>query len=62
MADNWKDNFIKLVNKINIKKGWSSDDMNPFFYQVQLLDMTNAKSLREYKQQQKMKARQNDRY
>ena len=45
MGDNWKDDFIKFVNKMSKKKGWSSDDSNPFF----------AKSLREYKQQQKKK-------
>ena len=53
---NWKDDFIKFVNKMSKKKGWSSDDSNPFFYQVHFLNMTNAKSLREYKKQQKQKA------
>ena len=59
---NWKDDFIKFVNKMSKKKGWSSDDSNPFFYQVHFLNMTNAKSLREYKQQQKKKVRHHDKY
>ena len=49
--DTWKDKFVKLINKINKKRGWSSDDMNPFFYQINLLNFSNAKTLREYKQQ-----------
>tara|TARA_S200002703_G_scaffold154229_1_gene156684 strand:+ start:560 stop:730 length:171 start_codon:yes stop_codon:yes gene_type:complete len=53
----WKDNFIKFVNKLSKKKGWKCDDMNPYFYQIDLLRFSNAKSLREYKQQQKMKVR-----
>mgnify|MGYP003136167366 CR=1 FL=1 len=52
---NWKDKLINLINKISKKKGWSSNDSNPFFYQIHFLNMTNAKSLREYKQQQKQK-------
>jgi len=31
--------------------------MNPYFYQIDLLHLSNAKSLREYKQQQKQKER-----
>ena len=49
----WKDNFIKFVNKLSKKKGWKCDDMNPYFYQINLLHLSNAKTLREYKQQQK---------
>ena len=54
--DNWKDDFIKFVNKLSKKKGWKFDDMNPYFHQITLLNMTNAKSLKEYKKQQKQKA------
>jgi hypothetical protein len=53
--DNWKDDFIKFVNKLSKKKGWKFDDMNPYFYQIDLLHLSNAKTLREYKQQQKGK-------
>ena len=35
------------------KKGWKCDDLNPYFYQIDLLHLSNAKTLREYKQQQK---------
>ena len=51
--DTWKDKFVKLVNKINKKRGWQCDDMNPFFYQINLLNFSNAKTLREYKKQMK---------
>jgi len=54
---NWKDDFIKFVNKMSKKKGWRCDEMNPYFYQIDLLPYSNAKTLREYKQQQKQKAR-----
>tara|TARA_R110001592_G_scaffold162561_1_gene395829 strand:+ start:263 stop:436 length:174 start_codon:yes stop_codon:yes gene_type:complete len=54
--DNWKDDFIKFVNKMSKKKGWRCDEMNPYFYQIDLLPYSNAKTLREYKQQQKQKA------
>jgi hypothetical protein len=57
----WKDNFIKFVNKLSKKRGWKCDDMNPYFYQINLLHLSNAKTLREYKQQQK-KARNNGKY
>ena len=53
---NWKDDFIKFVNKLSKKKGWKCDDLNPYFYQIDLLHLSNAKTLREYKQQQKQKA------
>jgi hypothetical protein len=53
--DTWKDKFVKLVNKINKKRGWQCDDMNPFFYQINLLNFSNAKTLREYKKQMKDK-------
>ena len=56
---NWKDDFIKFVNKMSKKKGWRCDEMNPYFYQIDLLPYSNAKTLREYKQQQKQKARKN---
>ena len=55
--NNWKDDFIKFVNKMSKKKGWRCDEMNPYFYQIDLLPYSNAKTLREYKQQQKQKAR-----
>ena len=55
--DNWKNDFIKFVNKMSKKKGWRCDEMNPYFYQIDLLPYSNAKTLREYKQQQKQKAR-----
>jgi len=42
--DTWKDKFVKLVNKINKKRGWQCDDMNPFFYQINLLNFSNAKT------------------
>mgnify|MGYP003638664041 FL=1 len=54
--NNWKDDFIKFVNKMSKKKGWRCDEMNPYFYQIDLLPYSNAKTLREYKQQQKQKA------
>jgi hypothetical protein len=50
---NWKDKLINLINKISKKKGWRCDDLNPYFYQIDLLPYSNAKTLREYKQQQK---------
>ena len=53
--NNWKDDFIKFVNKMSKKKGWRCDEMNPYFYQIDLLPYSNAKTLREYKQQQKQK-------
>jgi len=56
MKNNWKDDFIKFVNKMSKKKGWRCDEMNPYFYQIDLLPYSNAKTLREYKQQQKQKA------
>ena len=55
--NNWKDDFIKFINKMSKKKGWRCDDLNPYFYQIDLLPYRNAKTLREYKQQQKQKAR-----
>ena len=50
---NWKDDFIKFVNKMSKKKGWKCDDMNPYFHRLNLLHLSSAKTLREYKQQQK---------
>ena len=52
---NWKDDFIKFVNKLSKKRGWKCDDLNPYFYQIDLLHLSNAKTLREYKQQQRGK-------
>ena len=45
---NWKDNFIKFVNKLSKKKGWKCDDMNPYFYQINLLQfqIANKKMLK----------------
>ena len=29
--NNWKDDFIKFINKMSKKKGWRCDDLNPYF-------------------------------
>ena len=53
--DTWKDKFVKLVNKISTKKGWESSDINPFFNVVHNIGSTDAKTLRQFKQQMKGK-------
>lgn len=50
----WKNKYIDLINKISTKKGWSTSDINPFFYIIfDHLHKSNAKSLREFKKQLK---------
>tara|TARA_R100000084_G_scaffold71517_1_gene31802 strand:+ start:272 stop:460 length:189 start_codon:yes stop_codon:yes gene_type:complete len=52
----WKDKYIDLINKISMKKGWSTSDLNPFFYIIfDHLHRSNADSLREFKKQLKQR-------
>ena len=49
----WKDNFIKFVNKLSKKKGWKCDDMNPFFHRIIAIQSSKEKTIRQHKQKQK---------
>ena len=48
----WKDNYLKIINKASKRLGYDASDLNPWFYTVyDHLHRSNANSLREFKQQ-----------
>jgi len=50
----WKDNYLNIIGKGTKRLGYDASDMNPWFYIVyDHLHKSNAKSLREFKQQLK---------
>ena len=42
MVMDWKTRKIKAINKLSKKKGWSSNDNNPYFYLVHEIYKTKA--------------------
>ena len=48
---NWKDNFIKFVNKLSKKNNCDCNDENKYFEEVQLIYKSNAKSLDQFKKE-----------
>ena len=52
----WKDKYIDYINKASIRYGWSTSDLNPFFYIIfDHLHKSKAESLREFKKQLKQR-------
>ncbi len=51
MKINWKSNYIDKINKISKKKSWSCSDNNAFFDRVNMVYDSDAKDLRQFKQQ-----------
>lgn len=50
----WKDNYLTLIGKASKRLGYDASDLNAWFYIVyDHLHKSNAKSLREFKQQLK---------
>ena len=50
-----KEQRLKLINKVSIKKGWSFGDNNPFFVEVyELMDKIEAKTMKEYMKKLKL--------
>jgi len=44
-----KEQRLKLINKVSLKRGWTFGDMNPFFVEVnELMDKIEAKTMKEY--------------
>lgn len=53
----WKDYYLNLINKASLRFGWNASDMNPFFYRIyDHLHRSNANSLRQFKQELKIKS------
>ena len=51
----WKRKRIQAIDRLSKKKGWTYGDGNPYFQEVWTqLPKSNAKSLSEYKKQQKL--------
>jgi len=53
---NWVDKRIDAINKITKKRGWKSNDENPFFDEYINLLGTEAKTKREYKEERRKNA------
>ena len=50
-----KEQRLKLINKVSIKKCWSFGDNNPFFVEVyELMDKIEAKTMKEYMKKLKL--------
>lgn len=44
-----KEQRLKLINEVSLKKGYTFGDMNPFFVEVnELMDKIEAKTMKEY--------------
>ena len=53
----WKDYYLNLINKASLRFGWNASDMSPFFYRIyDHLHRSNANSLRQFKQELKIKS------
>lgn len=50
-----KEQRLKFINKISVKRRWTFGDNNPFFIEVyELMDKIQANTLKEYKRQLKL--------
>jgi len=50
-----KEQRLKFINKISVKRRWTFGDNNPFFVEVyELMDKIQANTLKEYKRQLKL--------
>ena len=52
MVMDWKTRKIKAINKLSKKKGWSSNDNNPYFYLVHEIYKTKATTPKQFKEEQ----------
>ena len=52
MVMDWKTRKIKAINKLSKKKGWSSNDNNPYFYLVHEIYKTKATNPKQFKEEQ----------
>ena len=50
-----KEQRLKFINKISLKRRWTFGDNNPFFVEVyELMDKIEATTLKEYKRKLKL--------
>ena len=50
-----KEQRLKFINKISLKRRWTFGDNNPFFIEVyELMDKIQANTLKEYKRKLKL--------
>jgi len=50
-----KEQRLKFINKISVKRRWTFGDNNPFFIEVyELMDKIQANTLKEYKRKLKI--------
>ncbi len=50
-----KEQRLKFINKISVKRRWTFGDNNPFFIEVyELMDKIQANTLKEYKRKLKL--------
>jgi len=50
-----KEQRLKFINKISVKRRWTFGDNNPFFIEVyELIDKIQADTLKEYKRKLKL--------
>jgi hypothetical protein len=49
LKENWKDQRIAAINRISIRHGIASDDMNPYYEEYCRVCNSKAKSKKRYK-------------
>jgi hypothetical protein len=54
----WQDKRINAINRISKRKGWKTNDSNPYFEEYDLVLHTPAKTKKEYKKLMLPKGRQ----
>ena len=50
--DSWQDRRIAAMNRASFRKGWTFDEMNPWFDQWIAILKSKAKSLQEFKKEE----------